>query len=190
MQQDAGAGNGGQATILETPRLLLRRWRESDRVPFAAMNADPDVMRYFPATLSAADSDLLVDGMTEQIVRSGVGFWAAQCRASGEFAGFIGLNVPVFAAPFMPCVEIGWRLARRFWNQGLATEGAAAVLAYGHGVRQLPEIVAFTAANNLPSRRVMEKIGMTRDVHGDFDHPRLPPGHALARHVLYRSRGA
>ena len=176
------------ASGFQTPRLLLRGWQPADLGPFAAMNADPLVMRYFPSTLSMQETEAMLDRNRVQFERYGFGFWAAVVRSTNEFAGFIGLGVPSFAAHFTPCVEIGWRLAARFWNQGLATEGAAAVLQ--HALETLPatDIVSFTAAVNLPSRRVMEKIGMTRNPSDDFDHPRVPKEHPLCGHVLYRAR--
>jgi len=173
---------------LETARLLLRGWRASDREPFAEMNADPLVMRYFPATLKAAETDALLERIRDHWERRGFGLWAASLKGADEFAGYIGLWAPAFEAPFTPCVEIGWRLAARFWNRGLATEGAAAVLRFAFERLGMDEVVSFTTLGNLPSRRVMEKIGMLRDPAEDFDHPRIPEGHPLRRHVLYRAR--
>ncbi len=172
---------------IETPRLLLRAWRTEDRVPFARLNADWRVMRYFPATLSAAESDALADRIEAHFARHGFGLFAAELRLTREFIGFVGLGIPNLEAPFMPCVEIGWRLAAAYWNQGLATEGARAALHYGFETLALDEIVAFTVPANLASRRVMEKIGMTHNAVDDFDHSRLPDGHPLRRHVLYRA---
>ena len=172
--------------MLETRRLLLRRWRDSDRVPFAALNADPRVMQFFPAVLSRTESDRLVDRIEAHFEKHGFGLFAVELGQEGAFIGFIGLSVPDFEAPFTPCVEIGWRIAAAYWNQGLATEGAKAVLAYGFDSLQLSEIVSFTTVANAPSRRVMEKIGMTRAPEDDFDHPKLPEGHPLRPHVLYR----
>jgi len=172
--------------MLETRRLLLRRWRDSDRVPFAALNADPRVMQFFPAVLSRTDSDRLVDRIEAHFEKHGFGLFAVELGQEGAFIGFIGLSVPDFEAPFTPCVEVGWRIAAAYWNQGLATEGAKAVLAYGFDSLQLSEIVSFTTVANAPSRRVMEKIGMTRAPEDDFDHSKLPEGHPLRPHVLYR----
>jgi RimJ/RimL family protein N-acetyltransferase len=174
--------------VLETERLILRRWREDDREAFAKINADPRVMRFFPSTLSRAQSDALVDRIEHHFSRHEFGPCAVELRASGVFAGFIGLSVPTFHAAFTPCVEIGWRLAPEVWGQGLATEGACAIVNYGFDVLYLKEIVSFTVPANLPSRRVMEKLGMTHDPRDDFDHPQLPPAHPLRRHVLYRLR--
>ncbi len=176
--------------LIETPRLAIRDWRDADRRPFAAMNADPDVMRFFPSVLNAAESDAMLQRIQTSFAKHGFGLWAVSLRTTDEFAGFIGLSVPAFQGRFTPCVEIGWRLAARFWNQGFATEGATHVLQIGHEQLGLAEIVSFTSIHNLPSRRVMEKIGMLRSADDDFDHPNLPPGHFLKRHVLYRSRSS
>jgi RimJ/RimL family protein N-acetyltransferase len=172
--------------VLETPRLILRGWRESDREPFAAMCADPLVMRYFPALLTRDECDRLVDGIAAHFDRHGFGLYAVEVRETGAFAGFIGLTVPSFQAHFTPCVEIGWRLAVAYWNRGFATEGAHEVLRHAFEVLGLREIVSFTVPANLASRRVMEKLGMTHDEADDFDHPNLPEGHPLRCHVLYR----
>ena len=171
-----------------TSTLLLRNWEESDRAPFAAMNADPLVMRYFPSTLNGEETDRMLESNRLHFERHGFGLWAAVARETNEFAGYIGLNVPTFEAHFTPCVEIGWRLAARFWNRGLATEGAIAVLRFAQSRLCLDEVVSFTYLQNLPSRRVMEKIGMRHDPEDDFDHPRIPKEHQLCRHVLYRAR--
>lgn len=171
---------------LHTPRLILREWRQDDREPFAQMNADPLVRRYFPTLLSRAESDAVIEWHQASFEQHGFGFWAVELRESGAFVGFLGLTVPSFDAPFTPCVEVGWRLAAEFWNRGYATEGARAALAYGFGPLTLEEIVSFTAVVNAPSRRVMEKLGMTRDPADDFDHPKIPEGHPLRPHVLYR----
>jgi RimJ/RimL family protein N-acetyltransferase len=176
------------STILETERLSLRTWREADREPFARMNADPAVMEFFPACLTRAESDAGVDRIDKHFRERGFGLFAAELRNDGSFMGFIGLNVPHFAAPFMPCVEIGWRLAAEYWGQGLATEGARAALRYGFEKLSLDEIVAFTVPRNARSRRVMEKLGMTDNPAEDFDHPDVPEGHPMRRHVLYRLR--
>jgi len=171
---------------LRTERLVLRRWRESDRLPFRAMNADARVMEHFPAPLSPAESDALMARAEAHFAQHGFGPFAAELRETSEFIGFIGLSVPAFDAPFMPAVEIGWRLAFEHWGKGLASEGARAALAFGFGELNLEEVVSFTVPANLRSRRVMERLGMTRDPTDDFDHPNLPPDHPLRRHVLYR----
>ena len=169
-------------------RLLLRQWRPEDREPFAAMNADPRVMEFFPSTLTREESDAVADRLQETIDAHGFGFWAVEIPGVTPFAGFIGLTAPRFDAHFTPCVEIGWRLARQFWNHGYATEGAQAALAFGFHDLKLSEIVAFTVPTNVRSRRVMEKLHMRYDPSEDFDHPRIAEGHPLRRHVLYRIR--
>jgi ribosomal-protein-alanine N-acetyltransferase len=171
---------------IETDRLLLRRWNQSDREPFARMNADPMVMEHFPATLSRAESDRLADNIEVHFERHGFGAWAAELRDTGVFIGYIGLAIPRFDAPFMPCVEIGWRIDASYWGWGLATEGARAAVSYAFQTAGLHEIVSFTVPANMRSRRVMEKLGMTHDPRDDFDHPNIPPGHPLRPHVLYR----
>lgn len=174
--------------VLETSRLILRRWKSSDREPFARMNADPRVMEYFPATLSRAESDALIDRIEKQLAGRGFSFYAAELRDTGDFIGFIGLSVPSFETHFTPCVEIGWRIAFEHWGRGLATEGAREVLRHGFEDLRLPGIVSFTVPANHRSRRVMEKLGMTLDRDGDFDHPGVAAGHPLRRHVLYRAK--
>jgi RimJ/RimL family protein N-acetyltransferase len=171
---------------LQTDRLLLRRWRDSDRLPFRAMNADPRVMEFMPSLLSAAESDALFDRAQAHFDRHGFGPFAAELLENRSFIGFIGLSIPNFEAHFMPAVEIGWRLAFDCWGRGLATEGARAVVRYGFEEPGLDNFVSFTVPANLRSRRVMEKIGMTHNLRDDFDHPRLPEGHPMRRHVLYR----
>ena len=172
--------------MLQTERLLLRAWRAGDREPFARMNADPRVMRYFPATLTRAQSDVTIDRFGAHLVDHGFTFFAAELRASGEFIGFVGMARVSWEAHFTPCVEIGWRLDPACWNQGLATEGARECLRFAFEDLGIGEIVAFTVPANLASRRVMEKLGMTRNPADDFDHPRIAEGHPLRRHVLYR----
>lgn len=173
--------------LLRTVRLLLRRWRDEDREPFAAMNADPRVMEHFPKLLTRAESDATVDRIEAHFDEHGYGLWAVEVPGVAPFAGFIGLSTPRFEAAFTPCVEVGWRLAAEFWGRGFATEGAKAALAFGFESLDLREIISFTVPANVRSRRVMEKIGMTHDPADDFDHPLLPPGHHLKRHVLYRA---
>ena len=181
-----GARRDAHTEMIETPRLLLRPWRLSDREPFRRMNGDPRVMEFFAKTLSLKESDELVERIDAHFQTHGYGIFAAELRESGAFTGFIGLSIPTFQAHFTPCVEIGWRLDPAYWNRGLATEGARAVLQYGFETLALDEIVSFTVPGNLRSRRVMEKIGMHHDAAGDFDYPGLPEGHPLRRHVLYR----
>ena len=174
--------------MIETSRLLLRNWKKGDREAFAHMNSDPKVMEFMPGRLSSAESDLLADRIEDHFRRHGFGLYAAELRQEGQFIGFIGLSVPAFEAHFTPCVEIGWRLAADYWGRGLATEGAKAVVEHAFGVLGLESLVSFTVPANVRSIRVMEKIGMIRDPSEDFDHPNLPEGHPLRRHVLYRLR--
>jgi RimJ/RimL family protein N-acetyltransferase len=171
---------------LQTTRLTLRGWRVGDEEPFARLNADPAVMEHFPATLSRAESDALVERIVAGFAERGWGLWAAEVTATGRFAGFVGFNLATFDARFTPAVEIGWRLDRAEWNQGLATEAARAVLEHGFEKLAFDEIVSFTATTNLASQRVMQKLGMHHDPAEDFDHPSVPIGHSLRRHVLYR----
>lgn len=172
--------------VIETDRLLLRAWQQADRQPFAEMNADERVMEYFLKPLTSSESDGLVDYIERHFEKHRFGLWAVEVKSTKTFAWFIGLLVPDFEAHFTPCVEIGWRLAYPFWGQGYATEGARAVLDFAFNVAQLDEVVSMTTIENLKSRRVMEKLGMTYDVDDDFEHPSLPEGHPLRTQVLYR----
>lgn len=169
----------------DTGRLALRVWQARHRAPFAAMNADPEVMRFFPARLTPAQSDAGIDLWLDQFAAQGWSNWAVEIRASGEFIGFVGLSVPRRQLPFSPCVEIGWRLKRSAWGQGHATEAARACLRVGFERLALAEIVSFTSLANRPSVAVMERIGL-RNADADFEHPGLPPGHPLRPHCLYR----
>lgn len=171
---------------LETERLLLREWADSDADAFATINADPAVMEFFPAALDRAQSDAFLARIRGDMARDGYGLYALETKSGGELIGFTGLARPSFDAPFMPATEIGWRLARRAWGEGYASEAAKAVVDRAFGSLGFEDLVSFTAEWNLPSRRVMERIGMTRDANGDFFHPGVPTGHKLARHVLYR----
>ena len=175
--------------IIQTERLILRQWREEDLKPFATLNADIRVMEYFPSILSLEESDLMMKRMQAKIEKRGWGFWAVSLTADEKFIGFIGMNdVDQVSLPahFTPAVEVGWRLAYPFWGKGYATEGALACLKYGFETLSLEEIVSFTAVQNMRSRAVMERIGMHHDSKEDFDHPKLPKGHRLRKHVLYR----
>lgn len=173
---------------LRTSRLWLRQWRAEDLEPFARMNRDPAVMEYFPALLEREQSDAIV-ARTELLFRErGFGLWALEVPGVAAFAGFVGLSVPRFEAHFTPCVEVGWRLAREHWGRGYATEAARAALDFGFRSCGLEEIVSMAVVLNERSRAVMARLGMARDAAEDFDHPLLPEGHALRRHVLYRLR--
>lgn len=173
--------------ILVTPRLVLAPWTEQDLAPFAALNADPEVMRYFPKTMTTEESDALVGRLQGMWSEHGYGFSAVRRREDDAFIGMVGIQKVLNPAfPFAPAVEVGWRLAKAFWRQGYAGEAARAALAHGFDVLGLPEIVAFTAIPNLPSRAVMTSLGMTRNAADDFQHPLLPEDHPLRPHVLYR----
>jgi RimJ/RimL family protein N-acetyltransferase len=174
---------------LKTNRLILRDWKAADRESFARINADPRVMEYLGEPLSRKESNEVVDRIEAHFRTRGFGLCAAELTETGEFIGFIGLAVPTFEAAFNPCVEIGWRLAAEYWGKGLATEGAREILRHAFEDLKLAEMASMTTVGNMRSRRVMEKLGMTRDPAEDFDHPKLPAGHPLRRHVLYRLSG-
>jgi RimJ/RimL family protein N-acetyltransferase len=172
--------------MLETERLILRDWRVEDLETFAAINADPRVMEFFPSCLSRPESDELAGRISARLRERGWGLYAVESRRTGQFLGFTGLSVPGFHAAFTPCVEIGWRIALAAWGQGIATEAARAVVQFAFSDLALQELVSFTSTCNLRSRRVMEKLGMTHRPEDDFDHPAIPQGHPLRPHVLYR----
>ncbi|MBX7059441.1 MAG: GNAT family N-acetyltransferase [Leptospirales bacterium] len=172
--------------LFRTERLILRPWRATDREAFAQMNADPRVMEHFPEVLSRQESDALSARIHAHFALHGYGLWALEEQASGAFVGFTGLNQATFNAHFTPCVEIGWRLAFEAWGQGYAIEAAERCVDFAFDELDLDEIVSFTSIDNLRSRRVMERLGMSHNASDDFDHPLLPPGHPLRRHVLYR----
>jgi ribosomal-protein-alanine N-acetyltransferase len=172
---------------LRTPRLLLREWRDDDRGPFAAISADPAITAWLPGQANHTASDAWIDGMRRLQDEHGLGYWAVELPGEASLIGAIGMS-RARNLPFAPAVEIGWRLARAYWGRGYATEAARAVIDDGFGRLGLAEIVAFTAPANRASRRVMERLGMTRDPAEDFDHPRRPDGDPLRRHVLYRLR--
>ena len=171
---------------LRTERLLLRAWRDEDKAPFAALNGDPVVMGHFPSTLTREESDLMVERIGVRFAETGLYLWAVEVVGSDPFIGFVGLSAPTFEAPFTPCVEVGWRLAKAAWGHGYATEAARTAVADGFERLGLSEIVSFTATTNLASQRVMQRLGMTHDPADDFDHPGMPDKHRLQRHVLYR----
>ena len=166
--------------------LTLRQWRDADLEPFAEMNADPEVMRFFPSPMTRVESAASFERMQRSIDERGWGQWVVE--VDGRFAGFTGLSIPSFSAPFMPCTEIGWRFRREFWGRGLAFRAATQALTFGFSTLQLAEIVSFTASVNVRSRRLMERLGFSHDEPGDFEHPKIPEGHWLRRHVLYRKR--
>lgn len=171
---------------IKTERLLLRGWRESDRAPYARLNADSEVMRHFPSTLTRDQSDQMVDRIVALWDANDYGLWAVERIDTGVFIGFVGLAAPNWQAAFTPCVEVGWRLATAHWGQGFAPEAAHAALAFGFEHVELPndEIVSFTTKQNLKSQRVMQKIGLHVDPAREFDHP-LTPGWVEQRHVFY-----
>jgi len=173
---------------IRTPRLLLRAWRSEDLDPFAAMSADPEVMRHFPATLTRAECAAMIGRIQAHFAGHGFGPWAVELPGEAPFIGFVGLAVPRFQAAFTPCVEIAWRLARERWGKGYVTEAGRAVLHRGFTAHGLEQIYAFTVPANVRSRAVMERLGLRHSPGEDFDHPMLIEGHPLRRHVLYRIR--
>ncbi|MNZ73053.1 hypothetical protein D3C78_914540 [compost metagenome] len=175
-----------QIPTLSTVRLLLRPWRDEDLPAFAALNADPEVMRHFPACMSREESDALAGRIRAHFADNGFGQWIVTRREDDAFLGVLGLQRVGFEAPFTPAVEIGWRLLPAFWRQGYALEAGRAALRFAFEELALAEVVAFTVPANLPSQGLMRRLGMQRDQNGDFEHPRLPEGHPLCPHVLYR----
>ncbi|WP_028696231.1 GNAT family N-acetyltransferase [Pseudomonas cremoricolorata] len=171
---------------LESPRLILRQWHDDDLAEFAALCADPQVMRHFPAALTRLETAALMGRIRGHFNEYGFGLWALERKDTGAFIGMTGLLNVSFDAPFTPAVEIGWRLARRHWGLGFASEAAWACLRCAFSQLQLNEVVAFTSEGNLASQKVMQAIGMQHDPDGSFDHPRLPAEHPLRPHVLYR----
>jgi RimJ/RimL family protein N-acetyltransferase len=168
---------------VQTGRLLMRRWRESDREPFADLNGDPETLRYFPSTLDRAASDALIDRIESRFDQAGYGLWALEIAATGEFIGFTGLSPMPDNVPGAGGVEVGWRLARRAWHHGYATEAARAALRVAFDGVGLPEIWSMTAVLNEPSQAVMRRLGMTEAAR--FDHPNVPDGHPVQPHVTY-----
>ena len=170
---------------IQTKRLILRQWKDTDRAEFAALNADPEVMKYFPNTYDRIQSDQSVDRFVQSIESNRFGFFAAELKESKAFIGFVGLNrVPEYL-PFAPAIEIGWRLAQQFWGQGLASEGATACLEYGFRKLAIEDVVSMTPSTNLKSEKLMQRIGM-RNSKQNFIHPTIVPKSSLAEHVLYR----
>jgi len=172
--------------VLATARLRLRLWQDEDLEPYAALNADPRVRQFFPSLQTRRQSAESMQVIRNHWQRHGFGLWAVEIVGGAPFIGFIGLSVPAIDAPFMPCVELGYRLAFEHWGHGYATEGSRAAIGFGFSTLELPEIVAMTSAGNVRSRRGMERLGMTRNPVDDFDHPQIAAGHPLRRHVLYR----
>jgi ribosomal-protein-alanine N-acetyltransferase len=175
-----------EAFEIRTARLRIRSWRDDDFDAYAAMNADPRVMEFFPGVLSRDESRLRFARGSARMAEHGYGLWPVEVVGGAPFIGMVGLNNPDFRAHFTPAVEIGWRLAAEHWGRGYATEAAWAVLAFGFDQLALPEIVSFTTTANVRSRRVMEKLGMRHAPEDDFLHPLIADGHPQRPHVLYR----
>jgi RimJ/RimL family protein N-acetyltransferase len=173
----------GRFDTLSTERLLMRRWQDSDREPFADLNGDPETMLYFPAPLSRAASDALIDRIESSFDQLGYGLWALEVVATGEFIGLTGLNPMPDDVPGAGGVEVGWRLAKRAWHHGYATEAARAAVGVAFDGVGLDEVWSMTAVLNEPSQAVMRRLGMTEVAR--FDHPRVPQGHPLQPHVTY-----
>lgn len=173
-------------TIIETNRLILRTWADTDAQAYFDMNQDPKVIEYFLGALAPEQVNDFIAAKNQQQLERGYTLWAVELKKTGEFIGFIGLNYTDWPAHFTPAVEIGWRLASSYWGQGYATEGAKACLEYGFNKIGLKEIVSFTVPANIRSIHLMERIGMTRNSQDDFAHPKLPENHRLSKHVLYR----
>jgi RimJ/RimL family protein N-acetyltransferase len=176
------------APIIETARLILRPWKDTDVEEWVAMSADARVMEFFPSTHERADAEHTAAVMRERMARDGFGWWALEVKGGAPFAGVIALQDVPFEAHFTPAFEVGWRLAQEHWGRGYATEGARAALDFAFAELRRDEVVAMTAAINLRSQTVMRRLGMTYDEADDFDNPRLEAGHRLSRHVLYRIR--
>jgi RimJ/RimL family protein N-acetyltransferase len=173
--------------FIETPRLILRQWTETDYQPYIELNQDKDIMEFFPNVSTAVETLAQIDRFMTRIEQNGYGFFAVERKDNGQFIGFTGLSQPGFESHFTPCVEIGWRLSKANWNQGFATEAASACLEYGFNKLGLDEIYSFTSVRNKRSERVMIKIGMKKE--GVFDHPSIEEGHFLKEHVLYKASG-
>lgn len=171
-------------SIIETPRLILRQWQQSDYNPYIALNADPEVMKFFPSIKTPAETIAQIEKIAAYIDQHGYGFFAMERKDNHKFIGFTGLGDPGFKADFTPCIEIGWRLSKDNWGQGLASEAALACLGFSFGTLGLQEVYSFTAIGNRRSEMVMQRIGMSKV--GEFDHPLIADGHILNRHVIYK----
>jgi ribosomal-protein-alanine N-acetyltransferase len=171
--------------IIDTKRLGLRKWLESDIKSFVEMNQDADVMKYYPKMLTEQETLEMVERIRLHWEKNNYGLYAVELKSTSEFLGYTGFSVPTFESYFTPCIEIGWRFKKEFWHRGFATEAALACLEYGFQVLQFHQIVSFTAAVNVKSERVMQRIGM--NYAGTFHHPKIPRDHILSRHVLYES---
>lgn len=171
--------------FIETPRLILRQWQESDHEPYIQLNMDNEVMEFFPSTKTREESLAQMERLSKRIDDDGYGFFAAERKDTGQFIGFIGISHPGFESYFTPCIEVGWRLSREHWGYGFATEGGKACLDFGFEKLSAKEIYAFTAVHNQRSENVMKKIGMIK--LGLFDHPQIEDGHTLKKHVVYKT---
>ena len=174
--------------MIETERLILRQWRDADRAPYAALNAEAEVMEHFPAPFTREQSDAAINRHIASIARHGWGNWAVERRSDGALLGHVGVKPTGTGLPLGGAHEIGWRLARHAWGQGYASEGAQAALTYAFDRLRLPEVVSFTTPRNTRSEAVMRRIGLHRASERDFDHPDLPEGHRLRRHIVYALR--
>ena len=170
---------------LKTERLLLRQWRNEDMPEFAELNADPEVMEFYPELLSLQESNAGVEKFKSLISINGWGFWAVESVPDRSFIGLVGLHRPTYKLPFGPCVEIGWRLARAYWKKGYATEAAGACLDFAFDRLDLSEVYAFTSVANMKSRAVMERLNML-NIEANFDHPIMPHNSPLREHVVYK----
>jgi len=170
---------------LETERLKLRQWKDSDFPIFSEMNADPIVMKYYPNTLSEDESNTLANKCRELISKQSWGFWAVETKKEKEFIGFVGLHKPTYDLPFTPCVEIGWRLGKKYWGKGYATEAALEALKFAFEELKLNEVYSFASVSNTQSWAVMERLNM-RNLEKNFEHPIIPEKHPLREHVLYK----
>jgi ribosomal-protein-alanine N-acetyltransferase len=174
-----------EITELETDNLKLRQWLPSDYAPFAELNTDSEVMAFYPNTLNKSESNAFAQKLESLISKRGWGFWAVDLKAENCFIGFVGLHKPEAKLPFTPCIEIGWRLSKKYWGYGFATEGAHAALKYAFEALFLEEVVSFTSLNNTRSKAVMQRLNMV-DTNQNFEHPNIPLGHQLREHVLYK----
>jgi RimJ/RimL family protein N-acetyltransferase len=178
--------SGGYPTILRTRRLILRRWKESDLLPFIRINADPRVMEFMLGTMTEEETRQSVEHMKKHFDARGFGRWAVEIADSEKFIGFVGISIPSYPLAFSPCVEVAWRICAEEWGKGYAPEAGNEAMRDGFERVGLQEIVSFTTLTNLKSRRVMEKLGMRYCPSEDFNHPMVPADHRLLRHVLYR----
>jgi RimJ/RimL family protein N-acetyltransferase len=189
MSESSMSGSSGPGTSiseLRTSRTLLRAWREEDLEPFARLNADPEVMRWFKSPLTTEESDAFATRIRTRLTEDGYGLWALEAPGVSDFCGFVGLAKVPFEASFTPAMEVGWRLDRPWWGNGYATEAASACVEFAFGTLDLSEIVSLTATLNTRSRSGMERLGMRHDPAEDFDHPNIPEGSPIRRHVVYR----